>query len=211
MKAIVTGSIEWISQSPHDEYSLPVALPKRDDIVVDAGLFDSVVLRRFALAVPAGHVYGFEPEPNNYRFVEETLAKYGDPGNITLVRKGLFSGKGEMFISDEGSSGSLSEQISKGARCEVVDLDSFVAENAISKVDLVKMDIEGAELAALRGARNTISRFTPKLHICAYHRTGDLLAIPEFLDEDAKDIYELHFAAHVPYMNEYVYYAVPKG
>lgn len=211
VKAIVTGSIEWIIQSPYDEYLLPAALPQEDDIVVDAGLFDSVVLRRFALAVPAGHVYGFEPEPNNYRFVEETLERYGDPGNVTLVRKGLFSRKGGMFISDEGSSGNLSDESSKGSACEVVDLDSFVAENAIPKVNLVKMDIEGAELEALRGARTTISKFTPKLHICAYHRTGDLLAIPEFLEDVAKDRYDLHFAAHVPYMNEYVYYAVPRG
>lgn len=50
VKALITGEIEWLKQSGYAEYEHPVTLAQAGDIIIDAGLFDSVVLRRFALA-----------------------------------------------------------------------------------------------------------------------------------------------------------------
>lgn len=105
-----------------------------------------------------GHVYGFEPEPSNFRYVCDTLKKYGDPGNISIIQKGVWSKKGKMHISDSGSSGTLGET---GALCEIIDIDSFTMEYSLEKVNLIKMDIEGAEKEALQGAVETIRKFRP--------------------------------------------------
>jgi hypothetical protein len=45
----------------------------------------------------------------------------------------------------------------------------------------IKMDIEGAELDALKGAENTIRRYRPILAVCLYHRAEDIYEIPIFV------------------------------
>lgn len=212
VKGIITGEIDWLRPPVCPEYQHPATLPAPGDIVIDAGLFDSTVLRRFALAVgPQGHVYGFEPEPTNFASVQNTLARYGDPGNVTLVQKGLYSSRGTMLISDAGPSGTLLAAHGDVAAspCNVVDVDGFAEEYKLPRLDLLKMDIEGAELDALRGAAASLRRWRPKLHICAYHHIDDLVNIPRLIRECVPD-YQFHFTAHAPYLNEYVYYATAR-
>lgn len=204
VKGLLRGEIEWVRPPVSPEYQHPEVSASSGDVVIDAGLFDSTVLRRFALAAgPDGHVYGFEPEPQNHAFVLETLRTFGDPGNITVERKALWSRKETLRISNEGASGRLG---SIGSECEATDIDSFVEKEGIAKVDLIKMDIEGAECAALDGASGTIRRFAPKLQICAYHRPDDLIDIPRLI-KSFDPHYKLWFTAHAPYLNEFVYYA----
>lgn len=211
IKGLLTGDIEWLRPPVCPEYQHPAVPPAPGDIVLDAGLFDSTVLRRFALAVgPRGHCYGFEPEPRNLAFVRQTIRQFGDPGNITLVDKGLFSHRGHMHISAQGPSGALQSRACDGSSpCEVIDVDGFVEEYSLPRIDLIKMDIEGAEMDALRGAAQSIRRWKPKLHISAYHHIRDIVDIPAFLKQIVPD-YRFYFTAHAPYLNEYTYYASPE-
>lgn len=209
VKGLVTGEIEWLRPPVCGEYQYPVAAATPGDIVLDAGLFDSTILRRFALRVgQRGHVYGFEPEPDNFAFVQRTLREFGDPGNVSLVDKGLYSSCGVMNISAEGASGSLSTTAGDNSSpCQVITVDRFAEVSSLPHIDLIKMDIEGSELDALKGAQDSIRRWKPKLHICAYHHIDDLVDIPVLIN-DISPGYCFYFSSHVPYLNEYVYYAV---
>lgn len=209
VKGLVLGEIDWIRPCPYPEYQHPRVCAKEGDIVLDAGLFDSTVLRKFAQKIgDKGRVYGFEPEPNNYHFVEQTIVRFGNPkNNIVLVNKGVYSHKDILFISDEGASGQLNSIEKKGSQCEVIDIDTFVQENHLEKVDLIKMDIEGAELDALHGAKETIKKFNPKLQICAYHKINDLIELYDFI-VSLNAGYKFYFISHAPYLNEYVYYII---
>ena len=68
------------------------------------------------------------------------------------------------------------------------------------------MDIEGSEMDALHGAKNSIQRWKPKLQICAYHKTKDIIDIYNLITSFVPK-YNIYFTAHTPYLNEYVYYA----
>lgn len=80
------------------------------------------------------------------------------------------------------------------------------------KISLVNMDIEGAEMTVLRGAIKKIKEDRPVLAIAAYHKAGDLLAIPKFIREQCGE-YRIYFRKYRGYcpeaLNEYIYYAVP--
>jgi len=74
-------------------------------------------------------------------------------------------------------------------------------------VTYIKMDIEGAELNALKGAANTIKKNKPRLAICVYHKPEDILEIPVFLSELVPS-YQFYLRHHSQYYIETVLYAV---
>ena len=65
-------------------------------------------------------------------------------------------------------------------------------------VDLIKMDIEGAEAAALMGGRETLSRHAPALAVSAYHKTEDIFSLPLLVEQLAPGRYDM-FLRKLPY------------
>jgi len=155
--------------------------PRTGDRVIDAGgcWGDSAIW--FAHHVgPAGRVHTFEFVPANLRIFESALAL--NPTlreRVELVTCALWDRSRERIAYDEAGPGT---HVGSGAAsAPTVTLDDFVAERGLLRVDFVKMDIEGAEPAVLRGAAETLRRHRPRLAIAAYHRLDDLAEIPLFL------------------------------
>ena len=74
-------------------------------------------------------------------------------------------------------------------------------------VSFIKMDIEGAERGALRGAEQLIRRYRPDLAICVYHSISDLFEIPLYIHSIVPE-YRLYLRHHTPVFCETVCYAV---
>ena len=85
-------------------------------------------------------------------------------------------------------------------------IDNIVPEQ--TRVDFIKMDIEGSELNALKGAENIIKRDHPMLAICVYHKRDDLLTIPQYI-MSLHDGYRLYLRAYKKYASDLVLYALP--
>ena len=80
-----------------------------------------------------------------------------------------------------------------------VTIDSIVSDLKLDRVDFIKMDIEGAELEALDGARNTIKSFKPKMAICLYHTPEHKTQIPELVLDMVKSYQFTPIAHKRPY------------
>jgi hypothetical protein len=74
----------------------------------------------------------------------------------------------------------------------------------------IKMDIEGAEISALRGGEKTIRRCLPDLAVCVYHRINHIWDIPLLLD-DWRLGYKMYLRSYNPYTMETVLYATCKS
>jgi hypothetical protein len=87
-----------------------------------------------------------------------------------------------------------------------IDVDSI--DNIVKdKVSFIKMDIEGAELEALRGAKNTILKYKPKLAISVYHKQDDLINIPQYILQ-LNEKYKLYLRHYGESTDETILYAV---
>jgi hypothetical protein len=84
-------------------------------------------------------------------------------------------------------------------------IDDFLDE--LPKVTFLKMDVEGAELAALRGAVSLLARDMPRLAICIYHSRKDMVEIPEWVREHFPQ-YKLYIRHHNRNASETVLYGI---
>lgn len=77
-------------------------------------------------------------------------------------------------------------------------IDGLVASGAVQRVDFLKMDVEGSELAVLQGAEQTLQQFKPRLAISIYHKFGDFFEIPLFLQSlnIGYHLYLDHYSIH---------------
>lgn len=133
--------------------------------VLDIGAFVGYFTLIAARAVGAsGHVYAFEPDPRNFGLLERNVRANGFVERVEMVRAAVSDRPGRSsFLMDRGDSSSSSLIVTPGpaneTTVEVVALDEFLAPE--SHVDVVKMDIQGAELRALGGMRRLLARRPP--------------------------------------------------
>lgn len=124
----------------------------------------------------------------------------------------LWDESGKVFYcTDDGPSSRISRKITDAGEIEArtVTIDAFIEQNRIEHVDFIKMDIEGAELAALRGAEATIRRHKPKLAISLYHSPPDFWRIPAYL-QTLGCRYEYHLAHYTIHAEETVLFAIAR-
>jgi len=125
--------------------------------------------------------------------------KAGVGGHNTLARQfGVCDGINLQTVQDTNR---------QPQNIKVYSIDEFMAENKISKIDFIKMDIEGWELDALKGAENCIKSRNPKLAICVYHKPEDLLNIVNYLKLAVPE-YKLYLDHKSPEWNETILYVM---
>lgn len=66
-------------------------------------------------------------------------------------------------------------------------IDEFIEENNLKQIDFIKLDVEGNEIEAIKGAEKSIKRFKPNLAICIYHKAEHLYKIPLLIKEINRD------------------------
>lgn len=170
---------------------------------IDCGAFDGDTIRRFKSKVNDKYtkIWGFEPDLNNFEKLAKYIEKEQDQ-RIQIFKAGVFDRDTSMsFDSNRGTSSVLSKD---GKDSIVVyKLDNVINE----EVTFIKMDIEGAEKAALIGAKNLLLKYKPKLAICIYHKIEDLWEIP-ILIKSINPEYRIYIRNYEDRIDETICYAI---
>lgn len=156
-----------------------------------------------------GKVYSFEFLPENVDIFNKNMElnpQYKD--NIELIQRPISDVSGnKLYAVPNGPGTSITTHQQENAiELQTISIDDFVEQNNIEKIDFIKMDIEGSEEAALRGAIKTIKKHKPKLAICAYHKKDDLVVLPKLIKEMIPE-YKLYLDHYTANTTETVLYA----
>jgi len=159
--------------------------PVRGDIVVDAGACFGDTALAFAASVGSkGKVYSFDFMPDHIRVINENIAANGYEHIIKLIEKGIGNEDRNVVAIDNKLSGNHGFQPGKKITNQfpLIKLDSFWStELNGTDINFIKMDIEGSELDALRGAEHLLKEKKPKLAISLYHKPEDFISLPQYI------------------------------
>ncbi len=186
-------------------FDLPFLSREEEEIFIDGGCYDGRTTIQFKNWAEGSFKksIAFECDERNIEVIKRNWEGTAGKEDFILYEKGLHSSKAELhFYEDTASSGS---RLSKDGGV-IVPVDSI--DNILNgeKATFIKMDIEGAELEALKGAERTIKKWRPKLAISLYHKPEDIYEIPLYLMKIMPE-YKFYIRHYSASMVETVLYA----
>jgi methyltransferase, fkbM family len=184
-------------------FNLKFFQPCENEIFVDGGSYIGNTVLDFIKWCGGKYskIYAIEPDLHNYEKLKKSLSD-NNVKNATTIPKGLWSRSAKLNFEQNGDMTSCF--IDRGTQAVPVDTLNNIVGN--DPVTFIKMDIEGMELEALKGANNVIRKSKPRLAICIYHKPEDILEIPLYLAKLVPE-YKYYLRQHTPFNLETVLYA----
>jgi FkbM family methyltransferase len=188
-------------------------LPSAGDIIFDVGAGVGTSALLFSQAIgPRGKVYSFEPDPDSYRRLVKMIKLLGLK-NITPLQLGIVDVVGKITLYRDSMAGVTNSifrnDLPEHCEINVTTLDNFVEENAIKKIDLLKMNIEGAETLAIAGIANSKGIISNLVIGCHDFMPGSNFATKKdsmnLLQAYGYQIAEHKFVEREPWASYYIY------
>ncbi len=179
----------------------------KEEVFVDGGTFNGFTSVEFSKRCEKQFekIYLFEPSQDFYQLAIDNLEK----DNIhpyEIFPTGLWDKKETLYFGGKG----WGFGVGKGNSDIEIPVDSLDNMLGDTRVTFIKMDIEGAELKAIEGARNIITKYKPKLAISLYHKPEDIYEIPMIV-KDLVPEYKLYIRHYSTCWSETVLYAIYEG
>lgn len=182
-----------------------------DEVFCDIGAFTGDSFEMFIEKINADRkdfraAHLIELSRENYNLLQKSLLTYSQEiqNKVRCWNVGISDRNSIVGYIECDSTTKICESNKNEDEAEIVTLDRICDEICPT---YIKMDIEGEEYAALKGARNTVDKYNPKLGICIYHCIEDVWRIPFLIKEYSKD-YKLFLRHHSGSAIETVCYAV---
>ncbi len=170
----IENGLYWDGLRAHEPESMRFWMDRAANagVVLDVGA-NSGLFALAAAAAGAGEVHAFEPLPRVHAILAENFA--GNPQlplHAWPVAVGAVDGVADLFDpgGEAPSSASLSPEFAAEhfdavpvRQVDVVSIDSFCSQHGIDRVDLIKIDVEGYEVNALRGMRRIVAASSPAI------------------------------------------------
>ena len=219
----VTYSLSGWSASFYRTEHLPEEPPERpvvedflgslrpEDVVFDLGANHGIYTCLAGMGLDSGRVVSFEPNPETFAELRANVALNDLTDRVTLYQAAVADDPGTAdFFADTDSTGSSLAQSRHGPgtqaiQVDVVALDSLADNESLPTPDVVKIDVEGAELRALRGMRSLLEDGCRLLY-CEIHDSAvtdfsaDPVDVERFLSEagfDVRTIFEREADQHI--------------
>lgn len=171
------------------------------DVVIDCGAHIGI----FSLLASqcGGFVVAVEPLKLNLTCLELLSGRYK---NICLVPGVVYDCNQEIMFTLENSNSTASGRVSPDGEALVMamKIDTIAERLGLQSVDFIKMDTEGAEIPALMGAEETITKYGPELAITAYHKENDPTVIRSLIKE-IRDDYKIFISQKLPFCELILY------
>lgn len=158
--------------------------PNKSRNFIDCGAYEGDTFEEYLTFVDQKfeNAYLFEMEEHSVDILKTRIQNLGEEikKKTYIFNRGVYDQEISLAISNTLHDGMAMVDM-EGQKKQVFDtLDHCVGDHV---VDFIKMDIEGSELAGLRGAKKTIQKNKPNLAICIYHKVEDLWEIPEYIKQ----------------------------
>jgi FkbM family methyltransferase len=201
-KIFGTNDLSWIYSEIYNDikinpssYYHEKALIEKDAWVFDAGASEGF-FSAYALQRTTGKVFAFEPIKELEVALIETYKKEYDSGKFKMVSAGIGKEDGTMQLSLNFShpcdASTLDDMNIEKRKIMIVTIDDIVKSETLKGPGFIKMDIEGAEMDALKGATQTLKELKPKLAIAVYHEYENGFECAEII-KDANPSYTIEF------------------
>ncbi len=189
----ITGDPKYLYScevSPDEAYTSFLHLSNSESFV-DLGAYNGDTVLDFVKRTGGNYKHIYACEPDNKSFKKLNANTEHIP-NITRINACISDRVG---VTDFSMKGGRNSSIGKGTPTECTTVDAILKGDTVT---LIKYDVEGEEIAAIKGSKDTMLKHKPKLQIAAYHRTEDIFAIPETVLQ-IRDDYKIYLR-HNPYL-----------
>jgi FkbM family methyltransferase len=193
------------------DYRIQTPILKDGDVVLDCGAYIGDTAEVFLSRANLELVYAVEGMSRNYNKLEQWIRDRNQL-NVKPLKIFLGSKEGEVRMSvmdddapaDPRSSGVLDAE---GFYSELVSVRTIdtIFHKKTQRLDLIKIDVEGADLDVLKGGVNTLKDKLPNLMIAGYHTLAHLWEIPQYI-RSISDSYRIYAGHHDKCIHEIEFY-----
>lgn len=181
---------------------------QENDIVIDCGGGSGDTSLYFC-AKGAKLVYVYEFLTSNLnRIKKHRQANPEHEHKIHIIDNAVWNTSNtKLSFVELGNASKVGEEHQYPNKTETLAIDELAKKQNLDRVDFIKMDIEGAEIPALEGAKEVIQTFKPKLAISVYHKNDDLITIPALIKQYNPE-YKFFFDYYTDTGAEAILYAI---
>lgn len=183
------------------------SIPKQVNIIDCGGFTGDLVVALEKHNIDFGRVWSFEPNPRLYKIMCSNIIKNGLEGKFIPIQKGIWENSGTAYLDfdEDDIAGGRIGNVS-GENVEIVSIDDVFQDE---RIDFIKMDIEGAEIHALKGGITKIRSDRPILAVSLYHSPHDIVDIPLYCIHELENY--IFFIRHHSFIgSETVLYGIPQ-
>ena len=192
-------------------YNIKSLKVQKDDVVVDCGAYIGDTAELYLKQIDGKcKIYAIEAFPSNFDILKKWIFDKKVGKKVIPVQIAVGSKEGVIHFSYDSSSKDpratmTAKKKNDSTEIKVTTIDNLFTKIYPSKVDFIKMDIEGAEKDAILGGKNIIKKYKPNLVVASYHKPSHVWELPELLLKLNKN-YSIYAGHHPKCIYEVEYY-----